>query len=305
MATLSDHHQEQVSNFLKFAAHKRQEILSEVDVIFAETADTRLLSQQYSEDNVREILSSLQALLKADLSRELTHASYTNTLVLQQAFGQVEGAGLHFTIDVSQLENAELLGDMQEFEKACVAQREREQRLALGVGRRSNLATLTKDPSSHIDLIRRNNELEDEVRQWRCKYDTLKEQALKTAHQASNLGAERAGILEQLETMEHQAARGQACTPGKEPGSEPCSSKVSQSETLTMDQQLEKARAETSSALEELEILKRSFGEKIDQSKQFQQLRKMISTKNAQLKQVRIRLARYEQDDADIELMQD
>eukprot|EP01047_Picozoa_sp_COSAG01_P033540 COSAG01_NODE_2473_length_7623_cov_17.832137_1_plen_52_part_10 len=27
----------------------------------------RLLSQQYSEDNVREILSSLQALLKADL----------------------------------------------------------------------------------------------------------------------------------------------------------------------------------------------------------------------------------------------
>jgi hypothetical protein len=92
--------------------------------------------------------------------------------------------------------------------------------------------------------------------------------------------------------------------------------------------QLEKARAETSSALEELEILKRSFGsaplhhqpdrcvssisltdvcrsEKIDQSKQFQQLRKMISTKNAQLKQVRIRLARYEQDDADIELMQD
>ena len=62
-------------------------------------------------------------------------------------------------------------------------------------------------------------------------------------------------------------------------------------------QKLESTTADLMAAHEELDILKRSFGEKIDQSKQFQQLRKMITSKNDQLKEVRVRLARYESDD--------
>ena len=41
MASLAAHHQEQLANFLKFAAHKRAETLNEVDAAFSECIDTR------------------------------------------------------------------------------------------------------------------------------------------------------------------------------------------------------------------------------------------------------------------------
>ena len=69
---------------------------------------------------------------------------------------------------------------------------------------------------------------------------------------------------------------------------------------LTMQQQLEAANSDLSQTREELTMYKQLQDEKLDQSKQFQQLKKMIATKNAQLKDTRVRLARYETDDTPV-----
>ena len=43
--------------------------------------------------------------------------------------------------------------------------------------------------------------------------------------------------------------------------------------------------------------LSHQVNDKVDQSKQYKQLQQLMKTKNAQLKEARVRLARYETDD--------
>ena len=43
--------------------------------------------------------------------------------------------------------------------------------------------------------------------------------------------------------------------------------------------------------------LSHEVNDKVDQSKQYKQLQQLMKTKNAQLKEARVRLARYETDD--------
>jgi len=260
-----------------------------MDAVMSEAADTRLLSEGYTREEVVELLQSVGSILKADLGRELEHAAHMNFLVLQQVFQQVERIGLHFTIDTSQLEDAELLKEMRNFE---LAQREVDQKISFE-GPKFN-AVLTKDPTHHVELLRRNNNLEDQVQQWRSKYESLKEQALSTAQQCSALGSERTGMLAQLDTVSHQRSSPTGAVEGG-----------GHSAVLALEQQLDAAHAASREAREELEIVKKSVSEKIDQSMQFQQLRKLISTKNAQLKEARTRLAKYEQADAGVECVDD
>lgn len=148
MASLNEHHQEQVANFLKFSHFKRQEVLKEVEAAFSECVDTRLIEPEYTEQDVKEIIENLGYVLKADLSKELEHASHVNVLVLQQVFKQVEGMEMFFTIDTSQLENHELLAEMKEFETARNERRAMDAKLSLGADRGPSLAALTRDPNA-------------------------------------------------------------------------------------------------------------------------------------------------------------
>jgi hypothetical protein len=108
----------------------------------------RLLSEGYTREEVVELLQSVGSILKADLGRELEHAAHMNFLVLQQVFQQVERIGLHFTIDTSQLEDAELLKEMRNFE---LAQREVDQKISFG-------------PSIRLPLICEHHVLCEELR---------------------------------------------------------------------------------------------------------------------------------------------
>ena len=133
----------------------------------------RLLAEEYSESDVREILDSLASVLKADLGKELENASHTNVLVLNQLFKQAEGMGLSFSVDTSQLEDHSLISEMKRFEDDAEERRAAEAKMT--VRDRPGLATLAKasDGAGHLDLVRRNNELEDEVRQWKARFESL------------------------------------------------------------------------------------------------------------------------------------
>ena len=197
MRGVAAHHQEQTASFLRFAAYKREQHVGEIDAAFEETVDTRcapaaslslgagarlttfvmrlrrLLAEEYSESDVREILDSLASVLKADLGKELENASHTNVLVLNQLFKQAEGMGLSFSVDTSQLEDHSLISEMKRFEDDAEERRAAEAKMT--VRDRPGLATLAKasDGAGHLDLVRRNNELEDEVRQWKARFESL------------------------------------------------------------------------------------------------------------------------------------
>ena len=187
----------------------------------------RLLAEEYSESDVREILDSLASVLKADLGKELENASHTNVLVLNQLFKQAEGMGLSFSVDTSQLEDHSLISEMKRFEDDAEERRAAEAKMT--VRDRPGLATLAKasDGAGHLDLVRRNNELEDEVRQWKARFESLvrpppllpppswwchadvragpcaaqKQQSLGMAQAHSALGSEREALSSQFEAM--------------------------------------------------------------------------------------------------------
>lgn len=157
-----------------------------------------------------------------------------------------------------------------------------------------SLATLSSDPSAHLSLLRRNNALQDEVQFWRSKYESLHQQAISAAEQGSAIMSEREDMLQRLET---ESSGGQfAKTPGSPANSERHSPQATS--VAKHRQELRAAQVEIMHAKEEADMLRKSFSEKIDQSKQFQQLRKLIAVKNDQLKQLRLRLAQFEADDA-------
>ena len=233
----------------------------------------RLLGGDYTEDDVRDILDSLCSVLKADMGRELEHAAHTHVLVLQQLFKQAEGMGMNFSVDTGALENQSLLGEMKQFEADMNERKAQEAKLS--VSRGPALATLSKagDSAGHLDLVRKNNELEDEVRQWKQRYETLKEQSLGMARAHSALGSEREALASQFEAMslEQQQAMMQMQQQQQELGQ----AKEGASAALTLQQQLEAANSDLRETQEELEMYKQMQGEKVDQSKQFQQLKKV------------------------------
>jgi hypothetical protein len=229
----------------------------------------RLLGGDYTEDDVREILDSLSSVLKADQRKELEHAAHTHVLVLSQLFKQAEGMGLNFSVDTSELENQSLLSEMKQFEE------DTNEREATAARYGPTLATLSKagDAAGHLDLVRKNNELEDEVRQWKQRFESLKEQSLGMARAHSALGGEREALAQQFEamSMEQQQAMMQMQQQQQELGQ----AKEGANAALTMSQQLEAANSDLRVTQEELEMYKQMQGEKVDQSKQFQQLKKV------------------------------
>jgi chromosome segregation ATPase len=202
----------------------------------------RLLGGDYTEDDVREILDSLCSVLKADMGTELEHAAHTNVLVLQQLFQQAEGMGLNFSVDTGALENQSLLGDLKQFEADMNERKAQEARLT--VSRGPELATLSKagDAAGHLDLVRRNNELEDEVRQWKDRFETLKEQSLGMARKHSALGSEREALASQFEAM--SLKQQQAMMQMQQQQQELGHAQQGASAALTLQQQLEAANSD-------------------------------------------------------------
>eukprot|EP01046_Picozoa_sp_COSAG06_P055078 COSAG06_NODE_10007_length_1770_cov_4.748654_1_plen_377_part_00 len=328
----------------------------------------RLLGGDYTEDDVREILDSLSSVLKADQRKELEHAAHTHVLVLSQLFKQAEGMGLNFSVDTSELENQSLLSEMKQFEEDTNERKATEAKMS--VSRGPTLATLSKagDAAGHLDLVRKNNELEDEVRQWKQRleaansdlrvtqeelemYKQMREPTRRTDDFLAPVGLDTHAMQEELQTTqatleetenemrkqreitqraEEDLRRALDDTQRLRKDSEDDKGTIDQLKgkvsdmrrdtnkikaevfkekkraeqrnenldkyideiatltkrdkelqdeadkaALTMSQQLEAANSDLRVTQEELEMYKQMQGEKVDQSKQFQQLKKV------------------------------
>eukprot|EP01046_Picozoa_sp_COSAG06_P006658 COSAG06_NODE_315_length_17722_cov_10.903535_2_plen_160_part_00 len=60
------------------------------------------------------------------------------------------------------------------------------------------MSRLSPQQQHLLDLVRKNNELEDEVRQWKQRFESLKEQSLGMARAHSALGGEREALAQQF-----------------------------------------------------------------------------------------------------------
>jgi leucine zipper transcription factor-like protein 1 len=113
---LNDSHEEQIVNFLRFSRLKRGEATKAIENAFQGVVDSRLVEETYTVDEVKDILSSLEGVTRADVESELIYSSHTSVLVLKQACEQAEKWHLKLNPNISELENREQIQKVARFE---------------------------------------------------------------------------------------------------------------------------------------------------------------------------------------------
>ena len=74
-------------------------------VSFLGVVESRLMEETYTYDELKDLLGSIEGVIKADIESELIYSSHTNVLLLRQLFEQAEKWKLKMKTNVSELEN--------------------------------------------------------------------------------------------------------------------------------------------------------------------------------------------------------
>lgn len=100
---------------MKFARYLRSQNIKQIEHCFS-NAESRLYDDTYTKEEVKTMLSDIEKIVKFDMESELINFSHNNVLMLQQLFTQAEKWYLRLEIDISELQNQELLEMIQKLE---------------------------------------------------------------------------------------------------------------------------------------------------------------------------------------------
>lgn len=286
---INEHHEAQILNFLRFSRYQRGQRLRAVEMCFEELKNSRLDETTYTIDEVTDMLDGLLAVVRGEVESELINTSHTNILCMRQMFQQAEKWHLKLAADISELENKELLESIAEFEEMNFRGTKRDTDLN-SVLKNVKLVPLNETGGTAL-LHMKIEELEQENYKLMNENMKAKEKlmaiggaaALKeVAAAAEKAGKPAEGDLEETRQkmeklqMELEKSRKANVTAGDV-----------ENEMVSTKHELLRVR-------EMLELAEKELEKKVYQTNPFKNLKKMLITKNDQLKQLRKRLSKYE-----------
>ena len=270
---LKPEHQFEVQKFLLFFKQKREESLREADAALSQFASQSVTDLMMSKDEVMELLKAMTSELKTTLEAELANIVRMSAIYIRTLLYQGEQQGMSFQADTSYLENQRMIEEMAKIEKHQKTLAE----LSRAPSGGARLPTLQSGFSNDPTLIQELREKKEEVNQLKERLSRLQVQ-LSTAMADKEELTEKVAHLEATQTQHHEEDDSQA----REMTAELFQAKV----TITQ------LALETKEGL--LAQLKQEQEKRLNESKQFQSLKKLIQTKNDQLKELRARLEKYE-----------
>jgi len=295
---LNDHHEEEVKKFLKFARYNRQQQLRSVEGSFQDLKDSRLQEDTFTSDEVQEMIDGLMVVVKGAVETELLNAAHTNVLLLFQLFSQAERWHLKLQADISELENQKLLKDIADFEEQEASGR-RNKNLDLSNLAKSKLEPLNEGGSAAL--------LQMEISRLKEENDTLKRKITTLEKSTNSSLSTQSRLRADLEEAQNNRSSSSPRKDGSE--REMLSDKISSlSDTLreaelnynkkfsSVNEELVEAKHYILNLQHELETLHGEFDKKFSETTQFKNLKKMLEGKNTQLKELRVRVKKYEPD---------
>merc|ERR1711953_943296 len=115
---LTEHHQNQIRELLRYNRFKRSERLVGIELCFKDFIETRLYDDEtYTQDEVRDMIEQVGQTVKDECESEFIHSSDTSALLLRQMMLQADQWKLKLSADVQQLENRALIQLIRDFEK--------------------------------------------------------------------------------------------------------------------------------------------------------------------------------------------
>jgi leucine zipper transcription factor-like protein 1 len=114
---VSEAHSGVILDFLHFARSRRGRCLKSVEVEFQNLIESRLVEDTFTSEEVKDMVSGLCAVVNGEMETELIHTSHTHSLLVAQLLQQAETWHLNMKVDISALENKELLETLAQYEQ--------------------------------------------------------------------------------------------------------------------------------------------------------------------------------------------
>lgn len=266
--TLSPEHEEQIHNYLRFMRTKREIALSTLESEIRDIKNDRLLDQMYSIDDVEGIVDDVGRLAKSSARTEIGSLMGMTALLMKQLMEVAEQRGATLEMNTSVVEDRGILEEIERLRTDGPPHH-----------RRKSSEKLVSIKDEHARLIDEKEKAEEGQR-------IAQERCARLQADASAALRENSSLREELSLLRNQARS------GEEKGAE-SGSRV---------QELSRELASLQSRLDEES---EQSQKKLSESRQFMQLKKMLSSKTEQVQELRRRLRRYEPAEGDAKLDDD
>ncbi|XP_077365131.1 leucine zipper transcription factor-like protein 1 [Festucalex cinctus] len=289
----NEHHQNEVINYMRFARSKRLLRLKTVDSCFEELKESRLVEETFTVDEVRDMLDGLRAVVRGELEMELINMAHTNVLLLRQLFFQAEKYYLRLQVDISELENRELLEQVAEFEKTDFKVLDKMNQ----DGSKPKLAPLNESGVSDL-LNKEIAKLQEENDNLKAKLRTLELQAMnvldeKTKAQRALQDLQKVQGDQQLTAQSKEISCLEDTVAALRENYER-SLTVNAASQKDLQENLVSAKHELLRVQEQLALAEKELDKKFQQTAAYRNMKEILSKKNEQIKDIRKRLQKYE-----------
>ncbi|VDK62830.1 unnamed protein product [Anisakis simplex] len=122
---LSDHHENNLIEYLKFCRLQRQSRIATVKALFNDTLKKKVQDETYTKDEIKQLLMELREVTGGELESELINMAHMNLLLFRQLSAQAkqqfdlqaEKFNVNLFMNLSELEDRQLLDAVEVFEK--------------------------------------------------------------------------------------------------------------------------------------------------------------------------------------------
>ncbi|KAJ8397416.1 hypothetical protein AAFF_G00439650 [Aldrovandia affinis] len=293
----NEHHQNEVINYMRFARSKRVLRLKTIDSCFQDLKDSRLVEENFTVDEVTEMLEGLRAVVRGEVETELINTAHTNVLLLRQLFSQAEKFYLKLQTDVSELENRELLEQVAEFEKAefKTASKKTNQE-----SNKPKLAPLNEGGVSEL-LKKEIARLQEENNKLKTRLRTIESQATSALDEKSKV-EQALKDLQKIQRDQQRVLHSQEISSLEDTVA---SLKADFQHTLStstatqrdLQDNLVTAKHDLLRVQEQLLQAEKELEKKFQQTAAYRNMKEILTKKNEQIKEIRKRLQKYETDE--------
>jgi len=295
---LNEHHAGQLVSYMKFAKYQRGQCVKSIKAAVQDTKETRLMDDTFTLEEVEEIIEAVTEAVTNEIESELINSAHTNVLLLQQLFSQGEKWHLNLETDLSELENRDLLEAVRKWEENELSGAKVEKPLI----EKKKLAPLNDGgPTQLLNL--QIQKLEQENQSLRQRMKTVESQATEILESKLKLKAEVESLKNQNTTDIETEVKNYENIKQLEQLNEAVD--AAKQELLTEKKISEKSQKELESDLvaskhrllevqHQLNLAEKELEKKFSETGAYKNLKKMLGSKNATIKEMRKKLSVYE-----------
>lgn len=288
---VSSHHEKAVLEYLKFTRVRRNQCVRTVVSTFGETMDSRLNEGTFTAEEVKEMMSGLESVVRSDVECELLHIDHTSVLLLKQLCSQADKWHLKLQPDISELQNREMLEEIARVEAQVFS----EPLKASKPTRNIVLEPLQDVQGTELlrkqlaDLQKENDRLQGKLKETeQAAIVAIRDKEVSAAKQkaavvtSQSQDSEISKLKQQISELQLQLENSLSNKGG---GADD-----------ELKQKLLTTTHELLRVTSELDQTKQELDKKFGDTAQYNNLRTMLSSKNAQIKELREKLKKYEPD---------